>query len=45
MMEARVTLGPAMDVAPELTWTMRSVFIGDAERFRDYVAIRFWRVI
>jgi hypothetical protein len=30
---------------PELAWLMRSVFIGDAERFPDHVSIRFWRVI
>ena len=31
--------------APELAWMMRSVFVGDAERFADHVAIRFWRVL
>ncbi len=30
--------------APGLEWLMRAIFIGDAERFSDHVAIRFWRV-
>jgi hypothetical protein len=30
--------------APELQWLTRSVIIGEAERFADHVAIRFWRV-
>ncbi len=29
---------------PELAWMMKSIFIGDGERFPDHVAIRFWRV-
>ena len=36
---------PVFETAvPELEWMMRSIFIGDAERFADHVAIRFWRV-
>lgn len=36
---------PVFETAvPELAWMMRSVFIGDGERFADHVAIRFWRV-
>ncbi len=30
---------------PDLQWLTRSVFVGDAERFADQVAIRFWRVV
>jgi hypothetical protein len=30
--------------APELQWLTRSVFVGDAERFAEHVAIWFWRV-
>lgn len=36
---------PVFETAvPELQWMTRSVFIGDAERLADCVAIRFWRV-
>jgi len=36
---------PVFETAvPELAWMMKSIFIGDAERFGDHVAIRFWRV-
>lgn len=37
---------PVFETAvPELAWMTRSIFIGDAERLADYVAIRFWRVL
>ena len=37
---------PVFEIAvPELAWMMKSIFIGDAERFGDHVAIRFWRVM
>ncbi len=37
---------PVFETAvPELSWMMRSVFIGDAERLADHVVIRFWRVV
>ena len=37
---------PVFETAvPELQWLMRSVFVGDAERFVDHVAISFWRVV
>jgi hypothetical protein len=36
---------PAFETTvPELGWLMRSIFVGDGERFADSVAIRFWRV-
>lgn len=37
---------PVFETAvPELEWMTRAIFIGDGERFPDYVAIRFWRVL
>jgi hypothetical protein len=36
---------PVFETAvPELDRMMRSIFIGDGERFPDRVAMRFWRV-
>jgi len=36
---------PVFETAvPELQWLTRSVFVCDAERFADHVALRFWRV-
>ncbi len=31
--------------APELQWLPRSIFVASAERYPDYVVVRFWRVL
>jgi hypothetical protein len=31
--------------APELQWLARSIFVASAERYPDYVTVRFWRVL
>jgi len=37
---------PVFETAiPELQWMTRTIFIGDGERFPEYVTIRFWRVL